>query len=160
MIDSTVRKFLPNYCAVKTEDNFVLGDFMNPKASAILRRIVIVPAIAFFASVMGAITASWWAAVLLGFVGVFAFTAFSERILLQMVLGKVGKDPMTWYFVHMVGETLAVVALAVGLGLAFGVGIGGTLLFSAFAFVTWLYVSWENTSRFFSLLPLWLATRF
>lgn len=131
---------------------------MNKQAS-ILRRLVVVPALAFFASVAGAITASWWAAALLGFVGVFAFTAFSERILLQKVLGKVGKDPMTWYFVHFVGETLAVILLGIGLGLAFGVGIGSTLAFCAFAFVTWLYVSWENTSRMFGLLPMWLATR-
>lgn len=131
---------------------------MNTQAS-LLRRLFIVPAIALVAALTGAITASWWAAALLGFVGIIVYTMFSERVLRAKVLGKIGKDPMTWFFVHFVGETVAVVGLALALGLTFGVAIGSTLLFSVFAFGTWLYVSWENTSRMFGLLPMWLATR-
>lgn len=131
---------------------------MSLSPATLLVRIVAVPAIATIAAVSGAITSSWWTAALMAFGGALLFTAFSERVLRGKLMGKIGKDMMTWYLVHLVGETIAIAAIGMLFSLLFGVAIASSS-FWLFAAATWLFLCFEMVSSLLRLLPMWLATR-
>lgn len=130
---------------------------LSPRTLAV--RVIAVPALAAVAAVTGAITSSWWAAALMGFGGALLFTAFSERILRGKLMGKIGKDMMTWYLVHLVGETAAIAVIGMLFSLLFGAAIASAYAFWTFAGVIWLFLCFEMISSLLRLLPMWLATR-
>ena len=90
--------------------------------NAFLFRLGAMAVLFLLASVFGAITISWWAAVLSGIGIGLAFTFVSERILRGLLMGKIGNGPIAWYSVHLLGESAWLALLAWGasaLGLAF-----------------------------------------
>lgn len=132
---------------------------MNPQAKTVLKRIVAVPAIAVVASVLGAITSSWWAALLMGFVGTLIFTAFSERVLRGKLFGKLGGGVLSAYVAHLAGETLTLAAIGLLFHFVFGASIANSLYFWVAAGVTWFVCSYEMITRIPGMAALWLATR-
>ncbi|HEY9788028.1 MAG TPA: hypothetical protein V6D17_21750 [Candidatus Obscuribacterales bacterium] len=130
---------------------------MKPRAFFI--RLAGLPILATVASLVGAVTSSWWAAALMGFLGAIVFTFVSERIVRGLLFGKIGAGPLAWYFVHLLEETAAIALIAVIFSFLFGASIGGTLAFSIMAFVIWVFLCKEMLGNIGALLPMWLATR-
>lgn len=132
---------------------------MSLHIQTFVKRIVAVPVVAVVASVVGAITSSWWAAALMGFVGALLFTAFSERVLRGMLFGKLGGRVLSAYFVQLAGETLALAAIGLLFHFIFGASIANSLYFWVAAGVTWLVLSYEMITRIPGMVSLWLSTR-
>ncbi len=130
---------------------------MNPQT--FLKRVVAVTVVAVLASVFGAITSSWWAAALMGFVGTLAFTAVSERVLRGKLFGKLGGGVGSAYFVQLVGETITLAAIGLIFHFAFGAAVASTLAFWVAAGITWFVLSYEMITRIPGIFALWLATR-
>lgn len=122
-------------------------------------RIVAVPVVAVVASVAGAITSSWWAAALMGFVGTLLFTFMSERVLREKLFGKLGSSPMAWYTVHLLGETAVVALIAALFHFVAGASVANGTYFIVAALIIWVAFCYEMIGKIFGLLPFWLQTR-
>lgn len=122
-------------------------------------RICIVPVLFLVASLLGAITSSWWAAPLIGFGFALAFTFVSERLLRQKLMGKIGGSPLSKYTVHLIGETLTIAALASLCSIFFGMEKVPGWTYNIMATATWGYLCKEMIFNLSSLIALWLATR-
>jgi hypothetical protein len=130
---------------------------LSPRTFGI--RVVVTPCLAVAASLFSAITSSWWAAALMGFFGALLFTLVSERLLRGLLMGKIGKSPLSWYFVQLVGETVTIAVIALLFSLAFGAAIAASTAFWVFSGITWVFLCHEMLGGIARLLPLWLATR-
>lgn len=130
---------------------------LSPRTFGI--RVVGTPLLAAGASLLGAITSSWWAAALMGFFGALVYTFVAERLLRGKLMGKIGKDPLAWYFVQLVGETITVAIIGALFALVFGVAVASTAYFWIFAGVMWVFLCNEMIGSIGRLLPFWLATR-
>lgn len=132
---------------------------MSLSKNAFATRVVAVPVVAVVASAFGAITSSWWAAALMGFLGVLIFTAVSERVLRGMLFGKLGGGVGSAYFVQLVGETITLALIGLLFSAVFGAAIANSLSFWVAAGVTWFICSYEMITRIPGIFALWLATR-
>lgn len=129
------------------------------KLNDFIARICIVPALFLGASLLGAITSSWWAATLLGFTFALAFTFISERLLRQKLMGMIGKTPLAWYSVHLLAETITIVALAWLCSVLFGMNTVPGWTFTLMALLTWGYLCKEVLYKLPETFAFWLATR-
>lgn len=81
-----------------------------------------------------------------------------ERLLRQKLMGKIGGSPLSWYTVHLLGETLTVAALtwlSALLGMQLVPGLACTII----AFAIWAYLCQEMLFRLPAIVLLWLASR-
>jgi hypothetical protein len=124
-----------------------------------LTRICIVPLLFLAASLLGAITSPWWAALLIGFGFALAFTFISERLLRQQLMGKIGGSPVSWYTVQLLGETITIAALTWLCSVLFGMDRVPGLTYTLLSVATWGYLCKEMLFKLPGLVLLWLATR-
>lgn len=126
--------------------------------NAFLFRLGAMAVLFLLASVFGAITISWWAAILSGIGIGLAFTFVSERILRGLLMGKIGNGPIAWYSVHLLGETAWLALLAWGasvLGLAFVPAWPAYL----FGFLVWAVLCQEMLRKLPGMIIMYLAIR-
>lgn len=126
--------------------------------NAFLFRLSAMAVLFLLASVFGAITISWWAALLSGIGIALAFTVVSERILRGLLMGKIGNGPIAWYSVQLLGETAWLALLAWGasaLGLAFVPAWPGYL----FGFLVWAVLCQEMLRKLPGMIIMYLAIR-
>lgn len=121
-------------------------------------RIFGLPIIAALAVAFGGIQASIFGAALLAFPVALLFTAVSERLFRQKLMGKIGKDPIAWYFMHLVYESALIALLFWGAFAIFGWSAAGwgAIIGGAAA---WILLTWDTLGSLLPLIPLWLATR-
>jgi hypothetical protein len=129
------------------------------KLNDFVTRFCVVPVLFLVASLLGAITSSWWAAPLIGFAFALAFTAISEHVLRQKLMGVIGKSALAWYSVHLIAETITIVALAWFSSVLFGMHTVPGWTFTVMAFLTWGYLCKEMIFNLPSMFAIWLATR-
>jgi len=110
------------------------------------------------ASLVGAISATWWTGALLGLGLALTFTFISQRGL-QRLHGNIGNSPVAWYFFDLVLETLLMAILLWGSAGLFGVHIGGTIAAGIGAALVYIVNCRIGLKAFFSQLGMWLATR-
>ncbi|MDX1986245.1 MAG: hypothetical protein SFV17_06130 [Candidatus Obscuribacter sp.] len=122
-------------------------------------RICIIPALFLAASLSGAITSSWWAAPLIGFGVALVFTFVSERLLRQKLMGKIGGGVLSWYTVHLIGETLTIAALVWLCSILFGMGKVPGWTYTILALATWVYLCKEMIFKLPGLFAMWIVTR-
>lgn len=108
---------------------------------------------------LGAITSSWWAAPLIGFAFALVFTLISERLLRQKLMGMIGKTPLAWYAVHLLAESITIIALAWLSSLLFGINAVPGWSFTVMALLTWGYLCKEVLYKLPETFAFWLATR-
>jgi len=129
---------------------------MSPKFFAV--RIVALPIIAAVIALLGGISATFYGAAGVAFLGALIFTMVSERLLRQKLMGKIGGGPMSWYFVHLVGETATIALLTWGAFAIFGWTASGWVAIAGGA-AAWVLLTWDTLASWLPLIPLWLATR-
>lgn len=124
-----------------------------------LFRLIAMIVIGAAASLLGLISSSWWAGGLFGLLFGLVFTTYSQRVLNNMVFGKVGNDMLAWYGVHSVLGGIGYVAMLYLFGFAFGIHAAAGWLFYVVATGTYALLCERSLRQFCMLLPLWLATR-
>ncbi|CAN5147197.1 hypothetical protein BH11CYA1_BH11CYA1_28280 [soil metagenome] len=122
-------------------------------------RLVAMIFIGAASSLVGVISSSWWAGGLFGLLFGLVYTMFSQRILANMVFGKVGSDMLAWYGVHSVLGAIGYVAMLYLFSFVFSIHATGGWLFYTIAGGAYALLCERSLRKFFMLLPLWLATR-
>ncbi len=124
-------------------------------------RLVGTPVLFLVASLLGAITTSWWASALAGLGFAFAFTFLSERMgrhVSSALSAVVRGAALSFHFFQVLFDTAAMAVLFSFfsfLGLTSVAGLGFTVM----AVITWLFLTRESLVSFVQLCLLWLATR-
>lgn len=130
---------------------------LSPRTFGI--RVTCTTLLSLSASLFGAISTSWLAACLLGILGTFVFTFVSERILREHVMGKIGKGLLSWYCVHLLGETITVACIFWLFGWVFGTSIASAFSFWIIMILVWLVLCREMLGLIFGMLPFALMMR-
>ena len=129
---------------------------ISPKILGI--RVIALPIIATVVALLGGISATFYGAAGVAFLGALVFTMVSERLLRQKLMGKIGGSPISWYFVHLVGETATFALLTWGAFAIFGWSAAGWVAIAG-GVAIWLVLTWDTLASWLPLIPLWLATR-
>lgn len=129
---------------------------MSPKLFVV--RIVALPIIAALIALLGGLSATFYGAAGAAFLGALVFTMVSERLLRHKLMGKIGGSPISWYFVHLLGETATLALLTWGAFALFGWTASGWVAIIG-GVAAWLLLTWDTLRSWLPLIPLWLATR-
>lgn len=132
---------------------------MNITKNEFFFRLIAMTIIGAAAGLIGVISSSWWAGGLFGLLFGMVFTLYDQRILVQKVFGKLGQEPLFWYFIHAVLGGIGYVTMLYAFGFIFSINAIGGWLFFTFATINYAILCERSLRVLFQLLPIWLATR-
>lgn len=132
---------------------------MNITKNELIFRLVAMIVIGAAAALLGTISSSWWAGGLFGLLFGMVYTLYDQRFLAAKVFGNVGKEVITWYFVHSVLGGIGYLVMVYVFGFAFGIHAASGWLFYAVATAAYAILCERSLREFVWNLPTYLASR-